>query len=87
MSRASTQPKAVKFIHKGKQYKFPSLVLAAKHFNIPIVPVYARIRIGWKPRLALTTPLRNCKVRAYKPNPEVSAFYINRLTPISTAKH
>lgn len=87
MKRASTQPKTVKFTHKGKRYKFASLVLAAKHFNIPVVPVYARIKNGWKSRLALITPLRNCKVRAYKPNPEVAAFYINRIPVVSLAKH
>lgn len=85
--RASTKPKQVKFTHQRKRYKFPSLVLAAKHFNIPVVPVYQRMRKGWKVRLALVTPLRACKVRAYKPNPEVAAFYIDRATPISLAKH
>jgi len=68
-----TKPKKIRVQVKGKQYRFVSLQAAAEFFNIPYVPFYGRIRNGWRLHKALSTPLRACKPRKYKPHPDVVA--------------
>lgn len=72
---------------KGKFCTFTSISDAARAFHIPVIPVYQRLRLGWKLRKALTAPLAPRKVRAYKPNPDVLAYKANKMGEAGATKH
>jgi len=58
---------------KRVKYSFPNLRAAARYFLIPLPVIHARLRAGWKPGKALSTPVAYRKPMPYVPHPDVVA--------------